>query len=311
MTPGRPRGAGARSSRQQQTTDHECGRDRDRVFERNDRSARLERSKCGGELVDTFEPALGIGIDRTFDDAGQPSRHITADCEDVATIATFVGKTQIREVAGAYRVGSGEHAIEQHADAVHIALNRGVAAREETSGARYNGVPASATVEVDDSLISQPVPKSISTARPSVASITFCALMSRCRRPAPWTAETARQIWIPISITSDRLERQTLREPLLDCLAVDQFHPETNGVPDPLGAVNGDDVGMADAREEAAFFDDGGRAGIFDIGPRGQELQRNFAIESSVPGAVHVPEGAMTKWLQDTDVPPDLRRTCR
>ena len=68
---------------------------------------------------------------------------------------------------------------------------------------------------------------------------------------------------------------------------------------------------MADAREETALLDDGGRAGIFDIGPRGQELQRNFAIESSVPGTVHVPEGTTTNWLQDTDVPPDLRRTCR
>ena len=47
-----------RSSRQQQTTDHECGRDRDRVFERNDRSARLVRHKRGGELVDAFVAAV-------------------------------------------------------------------------------------------------------------------------------------------------------------------------------------------------------------------------------------------------------------
>ena len=59
------------------------------------------------------------------------SRHIASDREDIVSIATFVSKPQIRKVVRTHRVGSGEHAVEQHANAVHIALNRGFAAAKQ------------------------------------------------------------------------------------------------------------------------------------------------------------------------------------
>ena len=205
-----------------------------------------------------------------------------------------------------YRVGSGEHAIEQHAKAVDIALNCGFAAAQhlrcEIQGRAGERAQSTRMARSSPTRCRSP---SVPLGR-RLASITFCALMSRWRRPASWTAETARQIWMPISIVSEGFERQSPREPLLDRLAVDQFHPETDGVPDPLGSVNGDDVGMADAREEAAFLDDRGRARISGIGSGRQELQRNFAIETGVPGAVHAPECAAADRLQDADVPPCL-----
>jgi len=68
---------------------------------------------------------------------------------------------------------------------------------------------------------------------------------------------------------------------------------------------------VADAREEAPFLDNGGRARIFGIGSRRQKLQRNFAIETRVPRTVDMPESTGPKWLQDTDVPPCLRWTRR
>ncbi len=52
------------------------------------------------------------------------------------------------------------------------------------------------------SVRTSPAPKSISTIRPPASRITFCALMSRCTRPALCTAATARQTSMPISAAS-------------------------------------------------------------------------------------------------------------
>ena len=107
------------------------------------------------------------------------------------------------------------------------------------------------------------------------------------------------------------LYRRFLRESLLDRLAIDPFHPETDDVPDALGAINRDDVGMPDARDEATFLDDGGRARIAGIRPGRQELQRNFAIEAGVPRAVDVSKRAAVNRLQDAKVTPRLRPAYR
>jgi hypothetical protein len=210
----------------------------------------------------------------------------------------------------AHRVGAGEHAVEQHANAVHVALNRGFAAAKELwceiqgragerarRGGRLAHLPTGAEVHQNGS----PVGREHHILRLDVAVQKAGAVDSR-NGVANLGADLK---------DLGRLEWWPLREPLFDCLAVDQFHPETNGVPDALGAIDRDDVGVADAREEPTFLDDGGRARIFGIGSRGLELQRNFAIETRVPCTVDVPECTGAKWLQDTDVPPCLRWTRR
>ena len=53
----------------------------------------------------------------------------------------------------------------------------------------------------------RPVPKSISTMRPLRSRITFCALTSRCSRPAECTAASASQTSTPMSAASRALKR--------------------------------------------------------------------------------------------------------
>src|SRR5215471_8832835 len=54
---------------------------------------------------------------------------------------------------------------------------------------------------------------------------------------------------------------------------------------------------MGDARQPAGLFD-GGRA--FDRGGRFRnQLQRDFALDARVPGAIHIAEGAAADLLQD------------
>ena len=68
---------------------------------------------------------------------------------------------------------------------------------------------------------------------------------------------------------------------------------------------------MEHAREKATFLHDGGRARIAGVRLGRQQLQRNFAIETGVPGAVNVSKCAAANRLQDANVPPRLRSAHR
>ena len=46
-------------------------------------------------------------------------------------------------------------------------------------------------------------------------------------------------------------------EKLLQRLSLDQLHPQADLIPDSLGSMNGDDVGVPNLREQTAFGDDG------------------------------------------------------
>ena len=53
-------------------------------------------------------------------------------------------------------------------------------------------------------------------------------------------------------------ESPALAERLFERAALDELHPEADAPADALRAVDGDDVRMADAREQPAFLDDRG-----------------------------------------------------
>jgi hypothetical protein len=92
------------------------------------------RPQCGErgcERGDAVVAALRTRIDRTFDDAGQPPRHVGAHRQHVAAVAAVVRRTQIRQAASAHRVRPGHHVVKQHADAVNLALNRRVTATKQ------------------------------------------------------------------------------------------------------------------------------------------------------------------------------------
>ena len=76
------------------------------------------------------------------------------------------------------------------------------------------------------------------------------------QQAAPWTAATARHNSPPIRATSARGKRRPVAERLFERPALDELHPQADAAVDALGAVDRDDVRMADAGEETAFFDD-------------------------------------------------------
>ncbi len=98
--------------------------------------------------------------------------------------------------------------------------------------------------------------------------------------------------------------RPALQE-LLERLTADELHPQSNLIADPLGAVNGHDIRVADPREQPAFLDDRRRPVVAGAGRR-EQLQRHFAIETRVPGAINRAEGAAPDPIEDAEMTPVL-----
>ena len=80
---------------------------------------------------------------------------------------------------------------------------------------------------------------------------------------------------------------------------------------DAGGAVDADDVGVSNARQQPALVDDlvGMRVGIRRAT---QQLERDLAIELGIPRAIDVAEGAAGKVLEHLEMPEPRRRSaCR
>ena len=211
-----------------------------------------------------------------------------------------VRAAKIRQIAARDRVRTCQQMVEHDADAVDVASGRrgraGQHLRRQIQGRAGDfdsGVPSN----------SRPVPKSISTSRPSSATITFCALMSRCSRPAACTADTARHNSTPI--VRDLLRRKCLSaaKRLFERAALDELHPQADAAVDSFSAVDGDDVRMANACEQPAFFDDGGLRATLPADTR-QQLQRHLAIQAGIPGAIDLAERALADALEHAQMAP-------
>ena len=101
-----------------------------------------------------------------------------------------------------------------------------------------------------------------------------------------------------------RIERAFRAKLVLERRAVDEAHPHADLAVDPLGAVDRHHIRMADASQQARFFDDGGGFGGL-LAP--QDLQRDRPIEPRVVCPIDVAERASTDVLEDGQGAP-LRR---
>ena len=95
-----------------------------------------------------------------------------------------------------------------------------------------------------------------------------------------------------------------LVEDLLEGVAANELHPQADLISNLLGAVDGDDVRMPHAGEQSAFVDDRGSRAIAGGGICRQELQRDFAIEPRIPGAVNLSERAPADLLEEPKMTP-------
>ena len=145
-------------------------------------------------------------------------------------------------------------------------------------------------------------------------------LVDRRERPAELDAHPGH---LPV------VESLLFAEDLLQVPPVDELHPETDPAVDLVRVVDGDDVGMADARQQAGFLENGGtfrpprralaRDGAARVGDSRrrlrlagvEELDRHLAVELRVPGPEDLAEGSLPDALQDLQPAPALQPLCR
>ena len=81
------------------------------------------------------------------------------------------------------RDAAGEHLVEDHADRVDVRAPRSPAWPCACSGDRYCAVPMTEPVSVISEAPARAIPKSVTLARPSSSTITFCGFRSRWTIP--------------------------------------------------------------------------------------------------------------------------------
>ena len=116
--------------------------------------------------------------------------------------------------------------------------------------------------------------------------------MKRRERPAQIDADTA---------TSRALIVPRSRTIVAQRLPLDELHPDADLLLDELGSVDGDDIRVAHAREMTRLVER-----RFERHTE-QDLQRDFAIELSVPRTVDGTEGSLPHGLQQDEMPPGRR----
>src|SRR5207249_6081447 len=110
-----------------------------------------------------------------------------------------------------------------------------------------------------------------------------------------------------------RAERTLRAELLLERFAAQQLHPQPDAPVMLRDAVDGDDVRMANAREQPALGRDARRQRIDVRIVAAQQLQRDVTFELAVPRAVDVPETSAPQQLDQLELSPvaDGRRAGR
>src|SRR5215831_1640235 len=84
------------------------------------------------------------------------------------------------------------------------------------------------------------------------------------------------------------IELFSFGEDLLQVAAVDELHPEPDPAVDLVGVIDGDDVRMPDAREQARFLQDPIALELRSFAV--EELDRDLAVELRIPGPIDLAE---------------------
>ena len=120
-------------------------------------------------------------------------------------------------------------------------------------------------------------------------------------RPAACSADSARHRSMPMPATSRALIGPRCATACGQRFSLDELHPDADLPVDLLRAVDGDDVGVADAGEMLRF---GQRR---SIGRHREELERDFALELRIPCPIDGSERAGAGDVEQREMTPDLR----
>ena len=201
--------------------------------------------------------------------------------------AVAMGSRQLRQRRPTDRIGAGRQPVEQHAEAVEIApdgcrtagenLRREIERRSRHLLAVALGLEIAAGAEVH-----QDDPAALFAHH--VGGLDVAMHEPGCVNRREGAAQVE-----PDERRFARRKRPVLLEDVLEREPADELHPQADTTLDRLRPVDGDDVGMRDAREQPPFGEEL-RRHRFGAGALAQELQSDIAVERRVAREVDVAE---------------------
>ena len=265
------------------------------------RAGAEDRAQRVLQLADGVEAGILRRRDGALDDPHQRFRQVGTGVQQAEPLVTRVRRLEIGQRLAFDRVAPGQHEEQQHADGVDVARRCRAAAREHLGrhvdrrplqgrGKRVVDAVGAAEVHQHDA----PADLAHHVGRLDVA-VHQPVRVQRGDGAADVDADAGGLA---------RAHRAAGEHGLRQRLAVDQLHPQARLAAVVLGAVDGDDVRMADARQGAGLAQRRGGAVLELV----QELDRDFAIELRVPGAMDVAGEARGERLEDQQRAPRPHR---
>ena len=95
---------------------------------------------------------------------------------------------------------------------------------------------------------------------------------------------------------------------LFQRLAVNELHPHANLSTYALRAVDRDDVGVTNSGQQPSFLNDRRDAHFVITFSAPQNLERDLAIETAVPGSINIAKGSASDVLDDSERTPGIDR---
>ena len=198
--------------------------------------------------------ALGrIGLERALDDVDEAFRQVRPQVVQALALAAIVHPPQLGQRPRDVGIRAGDEVEQEDAEAVDVALRRGVGAGEhfrrevERRAGDRRGLHGFVVLEQQAGAeVHQHEPAALfadDVLRLDVA-MDEAGGVDRGQRPAQILAEQRR--FAPA-------ERALSLQQLFEGVAADELHPQADAAVVGVDAVHGDDVAVADAGQEAAF----------------------------------------------------------
>ncbi len=244
------------------------------------------------QLADGVIAGVARRGDGALDDAHQRFRQIGSRVEQADALMLPMRRFEIAQRLALDRVPAGEQEEQQHTDRVDVAGRRGAfpgqqlgrqVERRALQRRRVGVVDAVRPAEVHQH--DAPADFAHHVGRLDVA-VDQAMRVQRRHGTADVDADAGRLASAHRAAGGDGVGQR---------LAVDQLHPQAGLARVVLDAVDGDDVGVTHPGQGAGLAQRRGGP----VGERVQELDRDFAIELRVPGAVDVAGEARGERLED------------
>ena len=251
-----------------------------------------------------FVAVPGRRRERSIDDPHEIPRDVRPEIAQRFPIVPLVRIAQVRERHRDHRVTGGDHPIEHDAERVNVALD-GCGASVQHLGREIDGRPGRhRTIRGR---------QASNLARAKIHEHHAAAVLADDVTRLHIAVHEPRGVDGGKRLTQFLADERGFRdgEPLarlqrvLERASGNELHPESDTTLVDIGAMDRDDVGMADPGQRARFVEDTEKRGLL-AGHGFEQLEGDLAIEPRIAGAIDLAVRTLTDLLDQQEVAPSL-----